>query len=276
MPGVFEHGTELPDLYPAVGGALFGGLASLVVAQVLLEATLSPFVAGCVALLLLFASFLYLQRALTISAIPPPALPGAEDEEADAFAQQETGYSGGLRLPESLCYQSQQRAKKALVGLAKGRDRLRRVLIAAGSSSIPEEYSAQLVTVFCGTMALGAAFGYFFALFDAGDPSSSIYLVRYRFGCVPFAVFISALLGIAVNRTGSAEGSDPASTTAAEACDFSAAGADELPNNHEPRRLRQPTATPEDDGVQRQQPQRQSSQAAFLDDFAEGESLEFL
>lgn len=332
MPALLERGSELSDFIPAVGGAIFGALAALLLSHLLVEATVSPFFAGCVSLLLLLITCLSIQRAFTIEAVPPPDLLGEEGEEADDFVHL-TGPSATTNSSSSSTrghrvsfYQAKVRARRTLYGLSlicfigsvcslllprcrgtiwpvraplycflgnalclvlvlavadglqlyiesastttgdsydinsnrRKRERLCHVLVATGSSSMPEEYKEQLWILLCGSLVLGGAFGFFFAVLDGGDAASHINIVRYRYVCVPLSVLICSLLGIALNRTG--------------------------PPTDEPTQQTAPVATrwgrkasnSSIQEAQKQQQQQRRREEAFVDEAAEEEAAFFI
>ena len=91
-------------------------------------------------------------------------------------------------------------------GTRRKRERVCHILMAAGSSSMPEEYTDQLCILLCGSLTLGGAFGFFFAVLDGGDAMSHVQIVRYRYVCFPLSVLICSILGVALNRTGPPKG----------------------------------------------------------------------
>ncbi|KAL8270258.1 hypothetical protein Esti_005817 [Eimeria stiedai] len=126
---LFEGGSEVRDFYPAVAGAVFGAASALLLSQLLIETTLSPFFSRCICLLLLVVGLLAVQRAFAIEAVPPPDLLDDEGEEAEDFAQK--GGPGGApwgppwgfppisssRGPRMAHYEGKLRAKKTLHAL---------------------------------------------------------------------------------------------------------------------------------------------------------------
>ncbi|KAL8434966.1 hypothetical protein Efla_005049 [Eimeria flavescens] len=265
MTGLLDVRGDPSDFYSAVGGALFGSLAALLLSHMFLEITLSPFFAGCISLLLLAISLLSIHRAFAVDAVPPPALAACgDDEEGDALSDLTAGGGGGPTSggPQAVMYESRLRARKTLFALAalccvgavsslllprcrgapwllrvplycllgnalflvlalavadglqlyldsatsssssggSGKRERWRVLAAAGSSSVSEEAALPLRLLLCCSLTISAAFGFAFSSFDAGDLTSRIQLVRYRYVCVPLAVLLCALLAVVLNR----------------------------------------------------------------------------